>query len=181
MYNSRNEQRHGILYTPSSDIDCNTDINWRHQNLGSTLANENLHHITWSNESSDKIHAMETLGKTISLCDNTYQLGILWKPKANLPIIFNYVWVVQDNTTRGLWPIGRIIWNKSTEDNQTQVYIVKTREKLVTKPAIRIAPVCPDYCNDSTNEDWNFVETKGESSNYLQSRNSPIPTDEDTT
>ena len=61
--------------------------------------------------------------------------------------------VVQDNTTRGLWPIGRIIWNKSTEDNQTQVYIVKTREKLVTKPAIRIAPVCPDYCNDSTNED----------------------------
>ena len=35
--------------------------------------------------SSDERHAMQTLRKTISLYDNRYQLGLLWKPNANLP------------------------------------------------------------------------------------------------
>ena len=35
--------------------------------------------------SSDERHAMKTLRKTISLYDNRYQLGLLWKPNANLP------------------------------------------------------------------------------------------------
>ena len=33
--------------------------------------------------SSDERHAMQTLRKTISLYDNRYQLGLLWKPNAN--------------------------------------------------------------------------------------------------
>ena len=35
--------------------------------------------------SSDERHAMQTLRKTISFYDNRYQLGLLWKPNANLP------------------------------------------------------------------------------------------------
>ena len=35
--------------------------------------------------SSTEIHAMQTLRKTISLYDNRYQLGLLWKPNANFP------------------------------------------------------------------------------------------------
>ena len=36
--------------------------------------------------SSDERHAMQTLRKTISLYDNHYRLGFLWKQNANLPI-----------------------------------------------------------------------------------------------
>ena len=35
--------------------------------------------------SSDERHAMQTLLKIISLYDNYYQLGLPWKPNANLP------------------------------------------------------------------------------------------------
>ena len=34
--------------------------------------------------------------------------------------------------------------DKSTDDDQTRVYTVKTGDKLVSIPAIRIAPVSPD-------------------------------------
>ena len=35
--------------------------------------------------SSHERHAMQTIRKTISLYDNRYQLGLLWKANANLP------------------------------------------------------------------------------------------------
>ena len=35
--------------------------------------------------SSDERHALQTLRKTISLYDNCYQLGLMWKPNAKIP------------------------------------------------------------------------------------------------
>ena len=56
-------------------------------------------------------------------------------------------------TPRGIWPIGRITENKPTDDGQTRVYKVKIRDKIVSIPAIRLAPVSPVYCNQPANED----------------------------
>ena len=63
------------------------------------------------------------------------------------------VWILQDMKPRGLWPIGRITGNKPTDDDQTRIYTVKVRDKIVSIPAIRLAIVSPDYCNQPTNED----------------------------
>ncbi|XP_063711366.1 uncharacterized protein LOC134839674 [Symsagittifera roscoffensis] len=63
------------------------------------------------------------------------------------------VWILQDMTPRGLWPIGRITGNKPTDDDQIRVYFVKIRDKIVSIPAITLAPVSPDYCNQPANKD----------------------------
>ena len=63
------------------------------------------------------------------------------------------VWILQDLTPWGLWPIGRITRNKPTDYDQICVYFVKIGDKIVSTLAIRLAPRCPDYCNQAANED----------------------------
>ena len=53
------------------------------------------------------------------------------------------VWILEDMTPRGLWPIGKIIKAMPSPDDQTRIYQVKTRRGLETIPAIRIAPIIP--------------------------------------
>ncbi|XP_063720246.1 uncharacterized protein LOC134846785 [Symsagittifera roscoffensis] len=70
-----------------------------------------------------------------------------WTKKTPPIKIGKIVWILQDMTPRGLWPIGRITRNKPTDDDQIRVYFVKIRDKIASIPAIRLAPVSPDYCN----------------------------------
>ena len=49
--------------------------------------------------------------------------------------------------------IGRITGNKPIDDNQTLVYTVRVKDKIVSIPVIRLAPVSRDYCNQPGNED----------------------------
>ena len=70
-----------------------------------------------------------------------------WKKKTSPIKIGKTIWILQDMTPRGLWTIGRITGNKPTDDDQTRVYTVKTKDKSVSIPAIRLAPVSRDYCN----------------------------------
>ena len=76
-----------------------------------------------------------------------------WTKKTPPVKIGEIVWILQDMTLRGLWPIGRITGNKPTDDDQTRVYTIKVSDKIVSIPAIRLAPVSPDYCNQPANED----------------------------
>ncbi|XP_063710185.1 uncharacterized protein LOC134838713 [Symsagittifera roscoffensis] len=75
-----------------------------------------------------------------------------WTTKTPPIKVGEIVWIFQDMTPRGLWPIGRITGNKPTDDDQTRVYTVKVRDKIVSIPAIRLATVSPDYCNQPANE-----------------------------
>ena len=76
-----------------------------------------------------------------------------WTKKTPLIKIGKIVWILQDMTPRGLWPIGRITGNKPTDDDQIRVYFVKIRDKIASIPAIRLASVSPDHCNQPANED----------------------------
>ena len=76
-----------------------------------------------------------------------------WTKKTPPIKIGEIVWILQDMTPRGLWPIGRITGNKPTDDDQIRVYFDKIRDKIASIPAIRLAPVSPDYCNQPANED----------------------------
>ena len=76
-----------------------------------------------------------------------------WTKKTPPIKIGENVWILQDMTPRRLWPIGRITGNKPTDDDQIRVYFVKIRDKIASIPAIRQAPVSPDYCNQPAKED----------------------------
>ena len=76
-----------------------------------------------------------------------------WTKKTPPIKIGEIVWILQDMTPRVLWPIGRITGNKPTDDDEIRVYFVKIRDKIASIPAIRLAPVSPDYCNQPANKD----------------------------
>ena len=76
-----------------------------------------------------------------------------WTKKTPPIKIGKIVWILHAMTPRGIWPIGRITGNKPADGDQIRVYFVKVRDKIVSIPAIRLAPVSPDYCNQPANED----------------------------
>ena len=83
---------------------------------------------------------------------NTTATTPMDKEDAAFQNIGKIVWIFQDTMPRGRWPIGRITGDKSTDGDQTRVYTVKTRDKPVLEPAIRLAPVSLDFCNEPANE-----------------------------
>ena len=59
-----------------------------------------------------------------------------WTKKTPPIKIGEIVWILQDMTPRGLWPIERITGNKPTDDDQIRVYFVTIREKIASIPAL---------------------------------------------
>ena len=55
------------------------------------------------------------------------------------------VWISEDLAPRGLWPLGRIELPVPSADKVIRQHNVRARRGSVQIPAIRLAPVCPDF------------------------------------